>query len=117
MAQALPDRRFVAADIAEEPLERARAACRTRGIENLELVREDFNQVRLEPGAWQIVTMLGALHHVEALENFWSQCRTGLGPGGVVLAQEYVGPSRMQWTDRQIQLCNDVLQTRRLVLA
>ena len=109
MAQALPDRRFVAGDIAEESLQRARAACSGQGVANLELVRADFNDLRLERGAFAAITMLGALHHVEALEGFWQQCRHALAPGGVVLAQEYVGPSRMQWTDRQIEICNDAL--------
>jgi SAM-dependent methyltransferase len=109
MAQALPDRSFVAGDIAEESLARALAASRERGVANLELVRADFNDLHLEQGAYAAITMLGALHHVEALEAFWGQCRRALAPGGVVLAQEYVGPSRMQWTDRQLELCNDAL--------
>jgi SAM-dependent methyltransferase len=38
---------------------------------------------------------------VEALERFWSEVRRALRPGGAVLAQEYVGPNRMQWTEAQ----------------
>jgi hypothetical protein len=47
---------------------------------------------------------------VEALEDFWAQCRIGLRAGAAILAQEYVGPDRFQWTDAQLREGNRVLR-------
>ena len=109
MAQRLPDRHFVAADIAEQALQQGRSEAERLGVRNLELVRADFNHLALEPTSFDIVTGLGAVHHVEALEHFWQQCRRALRPEGVVLAQEYVGPNRLQWTDVQVEAANRAL--------
>lgn len=110
MAAALPDRTIVASDIAEGVLATARGEADRRGLKNLELHVGDFNRLQLEADDFEIVAMLGALHHVEALENFWDQCRRTLRSGGVVLAQEYVGPNRMQWTPAQIEAGDRVLR-------
>jgi SAM-dependent methyltransferase len=111
LAQALPDRRFVAADITEAPLEAARAECARRRIANLELRIGDFNAPDLEPRSLDAVLGLGAIHHVSELERFWAEVRKALRPGGVVLAQEYVGPNRMQWRPAQIEHGNRALAT------
>jgi ubiquinone/menaquinone biosynthesis C-methylase UbiE len=115
IAAALPDRKFAAFDVAPDTIARAREQAGRRGLGNLELTVGDFNTMTLDPRSFDIVTMLGALHHVEALEHFWEQCRRALRPRGAVLAQEYVGPNRLQWTDRQIAAANDAL--RRIVPA
>src|SRR5690606_20956248 len=62
----------------------------------------DSNGLVLERGAFRAILGLGAIHHVERLEEFWAACAQGLAADGAVLAQEYVGPSRFQWTDAQV---------------
>jgi SAM-dependent methyltransferase len=109
LAAALPDRTFVAIDIADRALALAREAAAAEGLRNLRIEHGDFNALALEPRAFDMVLGLGAIHHVENLEGFWEQCRRTLRPGGEVLAQEYVGPSRFQWTDLQIELGNEAL--------
>jgi SAM-dependent methyltransferase len=109
LAAALPDRTFVAIDIADRALEMAREAAAAEGLRNLQIERGDFNALALERGAFDMVLGLGSIHHVENLEGLWEQCRRTLRPGGCVLAQEYVGPSRFQWTDLQIELGDDAL--------
>lgn len=111
IARALPDRRFEAMDLAGDVIETARAEIAREGIANLELWRGDFNAIELAPERYDVVLGLGAFHHVEALEAFWSQVKRALVPGGWVLAQEYVGPSRFQWTERQIALGTRALET------
>jgi SAM-dependent methyltransferase len=68
---------------------------------NLRFEEADFNRLDLEPDSFDIALGLGAIHHVEALEGFWEQLRRALRPGGMVLAQEFIGPDRMQWTEAQ----------------
>ena len=104
LAARMPDRRFVAIDIAGEVLDLARATCAEEGITNLTFELADFNALQLEPSSLRAVVGLGAIHHVERLEEFWSVCATGLTSDGVVLAQEYIGANRLQWTDVQIEV-------------
>ncbi|MCC6672033.1 MAG: class I SAM-dependent methyltransferase [Planctomycetes bacterium] len=110
MARALPDRHFVACDITPSVLDAARAEAERQGVRNLTLEFGDFNRLELAPASFDIVTGLGSIHHVEALEGFWSQVRRALRPGGVVLAQEYVGASRFQWPDAQIEAASRALR-------
>ena len=110
LAAALPDRHFVATDITPQILDGARAQARRRNLSNIEFELSDFNRLELPPRSFDAILGLGAVHHVEALEQFWSQCRQALRPGGVVLAQEFVGPNRMQWRPIQVEHGNRVLR-------
>lgn len=109
ICRALPDRVLVGLDIASDTLARMRDEIARDGPHNLELLQGDFNALELEPQSYDMVLGLGALHHIETLENFWAQCRLGLRPKGAVLAQEYVGPTRFQWTEAQMEYGNDAL--------
>jgi 2-polyprenyl-3-methyl-5-hydroxy-6-metoxy-1,4-benzoquinol methylase len=106
----LPDRTFVAIDIAEQTIARVREQLAAQGVRNLELQVGDFNDLQLEPASYRAVLGLGAIHHVEALETFWRAVARGLCRDGCVIAQEYVGPNRMQWTATQIAEGNRVLR-------
>ena len=101
-ASHLRDREFVCIDVAEQVVERAREAAQREGLENLRFQVGDFNELELEPDSCDAIVCIAAIHHVEALERFWNACRLALRRGGAVLAQEYIGPSRMQWTDAQV---------------
>jgi SAM-dependent methyltransferase len=103
LAAAFPDREFVAMDITPEILARARAETERQGLRNLRFEPGDFNRLALEPRSFDAVLGLGSIHHVEALEGFWEGVRRALRPGGVVLAQEFVGPNRMQWNAAQVR--------------
>ncbi len=109
LAQAMPDRRFVGLDIAGDIVEMAKQETAAAGLTNLEIRVSDFNELELERDSIQVLLGLGAIHHVENLERLWSQARGALTSGGTVLAQEYIGPDRFQWTDAQIAACNDAL--------
>ena len=111
LARMLPDRQFEGMDLAGEVLDGARAEIAAEGLSNLELWRGDFNAATLPPSRYEAVLGMGAFHHVEALEPFWEQVRLSLVPGGWVLAQEYVGPSRFQWTETQMALGTRALET------
>lgn len=110
IAAQFPDREFVAMDITPGILELARAEADRRGVRNLVLHEGDFNRLDLEPRSFDIVLGLGSIHHVEALEAFWEAVRRALRPGGAVLAQEYVGPNRLQWTEAQRREGSRVLE-------
>lgn len=110
LAAALPDRQFVGLDIAGDIVEMANQAIAEAGLQNLRVEHGDFNQLELDENSTQVLLGLGAIHHVENLEGLWDQARRALTPGGTVLAQEYIGPDRFQWTDAQLAACDHALE-------
>lgn len=110
LARALPDRTFVAADIANDALAMARDAAARAGVRNIEFRQMDANAPDLGERAFDAITGMGSFHHIEQLEVFWAACRRALRTGGVVMGQEYIGPNRLQWTQAQIEEGNRVLR-------
>jgi SAM-dependent methyltransferase len=110
LAAALPDREFIGTDITPEILALAREEAARAGLRNLSFELGDFNKLELEPRSFDLVLGLGSIHHVEALEAFWAGVRRALRPGGAVVAQEYIGPSRMQWSAAQVREGTRVLR-------
>jgi len=71
----------------------------------------DLNRATLPSGAYDFIYFYQSLHHIEALERVLDGCRKALRPGGRLLVNEYVGPSRFQWTPEQERLANQQLAT------
>ncbi len=93
LARALPDRRFEIVDAAAERVETIRAA----GLGNTRIHAAEPTELPIEPDAAEIVVGLYAIHEIHDLEPFWARCARILRPGGVVLAQEYVGAPDFAW--------------------
>lgn len=70
----------------------------------------DINRLVLPEKAYDYVVCKMSLHHFEALEHVYAQIRRALKPGGVFMFNEFVGPTRFQWTDRQLALVNGLLR-------
>ncbi len=69
----------------------------------------DINRLELPARAYDFVVAKMSLHHFEDLDHVYSQIARSLKPGGVFMFNEYVGPTRFQWTDAQLELMNRVL--------
>jgi SAM-dependent methyltransferase len=52
-----------------------------------------------------------SVHHVERLEALFATVHRALRPGGIFHLNEYVGPTRFQWTHAQLQLINSYLDS------
>jgi SAM-dependent methyltransferase len=72
---------------------------------------DDLNRSTLPAGAYDFIYFYQSLHHIEALEHVLDGCRKLLRPGGRLLVNEYVGPSRFQWTRQQERFANQQLAT------
>lgn len=70
----------------------------------------DVNSGNFGREQYDVVFAKAALHHVEALEIMFEGVRRCLKPGGYLVAIDFFGPTRFQWTDRQLQATNDFLQ-------
>ena len=61
----------------------------------------DVNALDLPADAYDIVFFHGSLHHIRNVEGVMEEVRASLRPGGLVFLDEYVGPSRSEWSDAE----------------
>ncbi len=97
-------------DISEEALAAARQRAADEGIVGIEYVQQDINRLELPEDILDAVFAHGALHHLSALEHVLGQINRGLKPGGLLVAMEYVGPSRFGYPARQRELATSALR-------
>jgi SAM-dependent methyltransferase len=99
---------LVGVDLSADRLERARRATPPGLSDRLELVCANVESWRPR-GQFDLVIAVGALHHVELLERFFDQLEVTLTDDGLLYVDEFVGPSRFQWTDKQLGIVNRLL--------
>jgi SAM-dependent methyltransferase len=78
----------------------------------MNFVQADVNQAEYGQASFDVVFAKAALHHIENLEHALEQIARCLRPGGLLIAIDFFGPSRFQWTDAQLAACNAFWQTR-----
>ena len=87
-------------DFSEDSIEEARFAAEEAHLsDRLDYRVHDVNALDLPRGFYDIVFFHGSLHHVRQIERVLSEVRQSLRPGGLVYIDEYMGPSRAEWTD------------------
>ena len=103
---------FDAMDISDGAVESASAATGEMGFGNkTKYIVRDLNQLHLEPESYDAIFASMSLHHVQALENLFIQCRGALRSGGKLIVNEYVGPTRFQLSEERLRIINGLIQT------
>ena len=88
----------------------AQADARTARLDHvLSVGVADMRTVALEPAHYDMVVAEHALHHFAPVTDAIDRLATALKPGGVLYADEFVGPTLHQWPARQLELANDHL--------
>ena len=87
----------------------ARRLAAEQGHGNISYSVSDYGTIGLPQARFDAVFSHDFLQHVESLEDLFMEVRAALKPNGLFHVNEFVGPSRFQWTDLQIQLINDYL--------
>jgi SAM-dependent methyltransferase len=59
---------------------------------------EDVHRLNLPEERYDVVFFHGSLHHVRSVEQVLEGVRRALKPGGLLYVDEYMGPSRSEWT-------------------
>ena len=85
-------------DISPASLEDARREAEREGIADITYGPGNFDDPRLASGRYDIVFFHASLHHVRRLERLFRRLRRALPEKGAVYVDEYVGPSRNDWT-------------------
>ncbi len=101
--------RHDAIDIAPGAVAEATRLASAGGHSHIRYWAADLNQVQLEPESFDCVFGVHAVHHLERLEHVFAEVRRALRPGGWFVLNEFVGPTRFQWTQRQLEVVNGLL--------
>ena len=101
---------FTGIDLSEIAIQVAHEKAEQAGYTNLAFVQGDLNQVQPESNAYDVVVSQMCIHHVENLEGLFGQVVQALTPNGVFVINEYIGPTRWQFTSMQLFLANFLLR-------
>jgi O-antigen biosynthesis protein len=101
-------KKHVGIEISEVLVEVARK--RAAAYPHIEYRQGDLNTCDFETSAYDLVIAHQSLHHVSNLEALFDRVKHAMKPGALFIFDEYVGPRRFQWTDRQLECINGVIQ-------
>ena len=96
-------------DLAPKSIESAKAESHKAGLEYLNYFVADANHVTLPQSCYDVVFVEQSLHHIENLEHIIEQVKRALQPKGLFVVNEFVGPTRFQWTYRQLEIIAEAL--------
>jgi len=96
-------------DLSPDSIEASSKWARASAIPNFDYRLADLNEIELEPSAFDLVIAEMSLHHTTELERLFDVVARALRPGGLLLVDEYVGPTRFRWTEAQMRAVNGLL--------
>jgi 2-polyprenyl-3-methyl-5-hydroxy-6-metoxy-1,4-benzoquinol methylase len=97
-------------DISPQQIGRATQRAKEAGLDGaLSFYVADVRQALREEEQYDIVLAQQSLHHFDHLAETVGLMAQALRPGGLLIFDEYVGPSRFQWTKAQMRAANALL--------
>lgn len=100
--------RLEAVDLSEEVIKQAQQSADQANLEIFYRVG-NLNDIKLEDNKYDVAFANSSLHHVSNLEHIIDEIGSSLKDDGVLFVSEYVGPSQFQFTEKQVQIINEVL--------
>lgn len=97
-------------DVAEKAIESARRQAAAEGLDGLTYEVADLNTVTFPEDTYDVVYAHACLHHVFHLEHLLDQIKRTLRRHGLLVVQEYIGPSQMQFPQKHLQLADIFLK-------
>jgi len=103
-------KRIDAYDLSESRIKMATSQAKEEGLDGiLKFYVRDILKLEVKKDYYDIVLVGSSLHHFSPLEKVISIINEFLKPGGYLLVCEFVGPTRFQWSDRQLAVANALL--------
>src|SRR5208283_337152 len=97
-------------DISKERIEQARINAANANLSSkLSFEVGDVHTLEFGSEKYDVVIIEGALHHFHSIVRVLDKVRKSLKEEGIFIVNEYVGPSRFQWTDVQLKAANRVM--------
>lgn len=69
----------------------------------------DVFGIEMKENLYDVILAEHSLHHFSPLEQILLRIRKFLNPDGYFVVNEFVGPTRFQWSDRQLEVVNGLL--------
>lgn len=69
----------------------------------------DIYSLPIQPDSYDVIFVESSLHHFSPLEEILLKISKALKPSGYYVVNEFVGPTRFQWTNRQLEVVNALL--------
>jgi SAM-dependent methyltransferase len=91
-----------AVDGSAASLDLARARATEEGLSNIRYASADLNHLQRSPRTSDAVVFHHSLHHVGSVEKLLDRVRASLSPNGFLFMDEWTGPARTEWTDREL---------------
>lgn len=101
--------RFDAIDVAEDSLKRAGELAANQGLK-ISYHCMDLNTCELKGDEYDIVIAQSVLHHVENLEHLALEISKSLKHDGLLWITDYIGESRLQYSDKRLEIANRILE-------
>lgn len=101
--------RHDAYDISEGAIEKAKERASAERLSHIFYEITDINSISLPSGTYDVVFGIHSVHHFSALEHVFSEVRKSLKSGGFFVLQEFIGPNKFQWTEKQLNIINSIL--------
>jgi ubiquinone/menaquinone biosynthesis C-methylase UbiE len=99
-----------AVDISGPRIEMATTEARARGYDNIISYKvADVYKMPMSESHYDAIFAEGSLHHFSPLKVLLQRINTSLKSEGYFIINEFVGPTRFQWTERQIEVINSLL--------
>lgn len=100
--------KIVASDIAEKALARSLEKFQAQGLTDIEIMPADLNN-HIFRNRFDYIVAEGVLHHIERIEFCAQALYNCLNVGGLLIAMEFVGAFRFQFSDLQKRWINAAL--------
>lgn len=94
--------RIDAYDVSRESIREARRLARKEKLDGIRYRVADCDRIELPRNKYDIAFFHGSLHHIADPERMLAQVRRSLKPHGLLFLDDYVGPSRDEWTDEHL---------------
>jgi ubiquinone/menaquinone biosynthesis C-methylase UbiE len=92
-------------EVSQEMINRGISLAKEQGLsDTVSFIRGDGLQLAARPEAYDLVYWNSSLHHILDVEQAVAWSYSVLKKGGLFLMDEYVGPSRFQWTDEVLKM-------------
>ncbi len=104
-------RNFLGIDISPQAIEVARALAEREGFPEFRYEAADANYAILERDSLDLILADMSLHHIARLEHLLTEFAGALRRGGLLVLNEFVGPSRFQWTDPQLRVATAAIRS------
>lgn len=102
--------RLIAHDLSSERIAFAKRQAEREGYSQiLHFLISDFFDLEVIDDEYDVIIAEGALHHLKPLNEVLLRIKRMLKKDGYLLVNDFIGPSRFQWTDRQLEIVNGLL--------